>query len=129
MKVQAKYFRLKILNPVAMNKLFLYLTVLFLGFSVFSQEKPNQKIEPIGDLFEVTIYYDSGKIMQHGFLTKENQLHASWESYYENGNRKCIATYDHGVKVGTWFYWYSDKKTKVIYENNKIVKIEELSLE
>ena len=67
--------------------------------------------------------------MQHGFLTKENQLHASWESYYENGNRKCIATYDNGVKVGTWFYYYFDKRTKVVYDNNKIVEVEDIPLE
>jgi len=95
----------------------------------FSQEPKNQKIEPIGDLLEVTIYYDNGAIMQHGFMTTEHELHASWESYYETGNRKCIAIYDHGKKVGIWYYWFMDKKTKVVYENNKIVEVEELEIE
>ena len=107
------------------------ITALFAMCAVFlmAQEKKNQKIEPIGDLFEVTIYYDDGAIMQHGFLTKNNKLHASWESYYPNGNRKCVAIYDHGDKVGTWYYWFMDKKTKVVYENNKIVEVEEINLE
>ena len=96
---------------------------------VFSQERKNQKIEPIGDLFEVTIFYDDGSIMQHGFLTQDNKLHASWESYYPNGNRKCVAFYDKGEKVGTWYYWFMDKKTKVVYDNNKIVEVEELGIE
>ena len=46
----------------------------------FSQEAKNQKIEPIGDLLEVTIYYDDGAIMQHGFMTKDHKLHASWKA-------------------------------------------------
>ena len=95
----------------------------------FSQETKNQKIEPVGDLLEVTIYYDDGAIMQHGFMTKEHELHASWESYYANGNRKCVAIYDHGKKVGTWYYWFMDKKTKVVYEDNKIVEVEEMDIE
>lgn len=107
------------------------ISLIFLIWATFSysQEKKNQKIEPIGDLFEVTIYYDDGSIMQHGFLTKDNKLHASWESYYQNGNRKCVAFYDNGEKVGTWFYWFMDKKTRVVYENNKIVEVEELGIE
>ena len=129
LNAQAKYFRLKNLKPEIMKKLLFLLGLVLFGLHAFAQKKTNQKIEPIGDLFEVTIYYDNGQIMQHGFLTKDNELHASWESYYENGNRKCIATYDHGEKVGTWFYYYYDKRTKVVYDNNKIVSVEEMPLE
>ena len=95
----------------------------------FAQGTKNQKIEPIGDLLEVTIYYDDGAIMQHGFMTKEHELHASWESYYANGNRKCVAIYDHGKKVGTWYYWYDNKITKVQYENNKVIGVEDFDYE
>lgn len=112
-----------------MKKIIISLFFAFCISGLFAQEKKNQKIEPIGDLFEVTIYYDDGNIMQHGFLTKDNQLHASWESYYPNGNRKCVAIYDHGDKVGTWYYWFMDKKTMVVYNKNKIVKVEELEIE
>lgn len=112
-----------------MKNIFIYLFFILFSTLLYAQEKSNQKIEPIGDIFEVTIYYDDGAIMQHGFLTKENKLHASWESFYQNGNRKCVAFYDHGDKVGTWFYWFMDKKTKVVYEKNKIVEVEELDLE
>ena len=112
-----------------MKKLLVLVGFILLGLHVTAQSKTNQKIEPVGDLFEVTVFYDSGQIMQHGFLTQDNQLHASWESYYENGNLKCIATYDHGAKVGTWFYYYFDKRTKVVYEDNKIISVEEMPLE
>ena len=112
-----------------MKKILILAVVLLCGLGGLAQEKKNQKIVPVGDLFEVTIYYDNGQIMQHGFLNKENKLHASWESYYGNGDRKCIATYDNGVKVGTWFYWYANKKTKVVYLDNKVVETEELPLD
>lgn len=112
-----------------MKKIIISLFFAFCISGLLAQEKKNQKIEPIGDLFEVTIYYNDGNIMQHGFLTKDNKLHASWESYYPNGNRKCVAIYDHGDKVGTWYYWVMDKKTKVVYEKNKIVEVEELEIE
>jgi len=112
-----------------MRKIIISILFVFCVTFAYAQDRKNQKIEPVGDLFEVTIYYDDGSIMQHGFLTKENKLHASWESFYANGNRKCVAFYDHGEKVGTWYYWFMDKKTKVVYNNNKIVKVEELSIE
>ena len=112
-----------------MRKIIIFLIFVSSAIFSYSQERKNQKIEPIGDLFEGTMYYDDGNIMKHGFLTKDNKLHASWESYYPNGNRKCVAFYDHGEKVGTWYYWFMDKKTKVVYNNNKIVKVEELEIE
>ncbi len=112
-----------------MRKIIFSLIFVFCATFSYSQDRKNQKIEPIGDLFEVTIFYDDGSVMQHGFLTKDNKLHASWESYYPNGNRKCVAFYDNGDKVGTWYYWFMDKKTKVVYDKNKIVKVEDLSIE
>ncbi len=112
-----------------MKKILILAVCMLFGIWGAAQEKKNQKIEPVGDLFEVTIFYDNGQIMQHGFLNKDNKLHASWESYYDNGDRKCIATYDDGIKVGTWFYWYADKKTKVVYEDNKIVETADMPLD
>lgn len=112
-----------------MKKLIILLFIGFCSALVYAQEVKNQKIEPIGDLFEVTVYYDDGSIMQHGFLDKDQKLHASWESYYQNGNRKCVAIYNHGDKVGTWYYWFMDKKTKVVYEKNEIVEVEEMDIE
>ncbi|MEN8124583.1 MAG: hypothetical protein ABFR32_05575 [Bacteroidota bacterium] len=109
-----------------MKNIYLILFLIFFTSNIFGQEK-NRKIEQVGDLFEVTIYYDNGQIMQHGFLSKNKKLHASWESYYEDGSRKCVAIYDNGVKVGTWFYYDIDKKkTKVIYDNNKIISAEKV---
>lgn len=108
-----------------MNKI-IYLISFFLFTSfIYSQEDKNRKVVPVGDMFEVTIYYDNGNIMQHGFLSKDLQLHASWESYYEDGRRKCYATYNEGAKVGIWYYWYDNKITKVEYENNSVISVED----
>ncbi len=109
-----------------MKKLYLILSFFLFSSILFAQKKKDMKVEQVGDIFEVTIYYDNGQIMQHGFLSKNEKLHASWESYNEDGSRKCIATYDKGVKVGTWFYYDKGKKTKVIYDNNKIILVEKL---
>ena len=116
--------------PKVMKKHFFTALTLFIFAFAFGQEQTQQpKIEAIGDLFRVTVYYENGQIMQKGFMTKDNKLHASWESFYPNGNRKCVATYDQGDKVGVWFYWHMDRKTKVTYEKNRIVSVEELDLE
>lgn len=80
-----------------------------------------------GDLFEVTIYYNNGGIMQQGFMTPNNKLHDIWKSYYEDGSKKCEAIYYKGKKTGVWHYFYKNEKTKrVTYKDNKVVKVEEL---
>ena len=108
-----------------MKNLLFTLAFIFFIPALYSQNKNLPKTETKGTLQEVTLYYENGTIMQHGFYTKEGKLHASWESYNEDGSRKCYATYNNGVKVGTWIYWADNKITKIEYDNNKIVKIEE----
>ncbi|WP_298365672.1 hypothetical protein [uncultured Lutibacter sp.] len=105
-----------------------YITVfLFLIFSscLYAQQTTLPKKTAKGNLQEITLFYDNGNIMQHGFYTNDGKLHASWESYNMDGTKKCYATYNYGVKVGTWTYWSKDKITKVEYDNNKIISIEE----
>ena len=107
------------------NLILLFAIVLFSSQSLKGQED-NMKMVNLGSLFEVTIYYDNGNVMQHGFLTPQNKLHASWESYYEDGTKKCVATYDNGVKTGIWYYYYKDSTKRVTYKDNKIVEVEDL---
>lgn len=111
-----------------MKKLLLIFTLLLFSVSIYSQTKYLPKTETKGDLQEITLYYENGAIMQHGFYTKEGKLHASWESYNLDGTRKCLATYNYGVKIGTWTYWNDNKVTKIEYDNNKVVKIEEFEV-
>lgn len=94
---------------------------------ISAQTEDTIKMVKQGELTEVTIYYNNGNVMQHGYLTSDNKLHDVWKSYYEDGTKKCDATYDKGEKVGTWYYYYiNDKTKKVTYDNNKIVNVEEL---
>ncbi|NLP57697.1 toxin-antitoxin system YwqK family antitoxin [Lutibacter sp. B1] len=111
-----------------MKNLLLTFVTLFSTFVVFSQENDIRKIEKKGDLLEVKLYYENGNIMQHGFYTEDGKLHATWESFNLDGSRKCIATYNYGVKVGTWTYWSENKITKIVYDNNNIISIEETEL-
>lgn len=113
-----------------MKKLILIITLLLFFQFINAQGEDTMKMVKQGELTEVTIYYNNGNVMQHGYLTSDNKLHDTWESYYEDGTKKCDATYDKGEKVGTWFYYYiNDKTKKVSYESNKIVNVEEIDPE
>ena len=109
-----------------MKRVLLILAFVFSFQLINAQSEDTIKMVKSGDLFEVTIYYDNGNIMQHGFLNAENKLQGSWTSYYEDGNKKCIATYDNGEKVGVWQYYFENSVKKVTYKKNKIVDVEEL---
>lgn len=109
-----------------MKKIVFILGLFFFTAFAFSQNNATKKIEKVGSLYEITIYYDNGNIMQHGFLTPDKKLHAQWESYDEKGNKRCVATYENGLKIGVWYYWNGNKKTRVTYDNNIIVKVEKL---
>ena len=111
-----------------MKNLVLFITVLFFDISSYSQNTQLPKTETKGNLQEVTIYYENGAIMQHGFYTKEGKLHGSWESYNSDGSKKCFATYNYGLKVGVWTYWNMHKITKIEYDNDNILKIEEINI-
>lgn len=103
--------------------------LVFLLFSISSlnaQTEDTIKMVKSGDLFEVTIYYENGNVMQHGFLNADNKLQGSWVSYYEDGSKKCVATYENGEKTGVWDYYYNNSVKRVTYKDNKIVKVEEL---
>ena len=107
----------------------LLILVLFSFSYLYSQQTDLQKKETKGELTEITLYYENGTIMQHGFYTKEGELHSSWESYNSDGSRKCLATYNYGEKVGVWTYWKANKITKITYVSNKVINIEEINTE
>jgi antitoxin component YwqK of YwqJK toxin-antitoxin module len=112
-----------------MKKLILTIFLIFTVFLGFSQKAELKKIESKGNLQQVTLFYENGTVMQQGFYTNDGKLHGCWESFFKNGSRQCVAFYDKGVKVGTWMYYSPHKRTKVIYEKNKIVSVEELEPE
>lgn len=101
-------------------------TLLFICFGIVNiqaQEDQIRKTEVKGDLVEVSLFYETGELMQHGFYDTEGKLHGGWESYNKEGKMTCYATYDKGVKVGVWTYWNDNKITKVLYKENKIADL------
>lgn len=113
-----------------MKKILLFFLILLTFHFTNAQGDNNIKMVKSGELVEVTIFYNNGNVMQHGFMTPKSELHDTWESYYEDGTLKCEATYDKGKKVGTWHYYYPNALTKrVTYKDNKVVKVEELEPE
>ena len=112
-----------------MKNIFFIVLLILCTSTIYSQQTQLTKTEDKGDLKEVTIYYENGGIMQHGFYTKSGNLHGGWESYNIDGTRKCVAFYDKGVKVGTWYYWDKGIQTKVVYDNNKIISVEKVNSE
>lgn len=111
-----------------MKKL-LFFTVFLFSIVCFSQNTPLPKTISNGDLKDITLFYENGQIMQHGFYTNEGELHGSWESYNIDGSKKCFATYNYGKKIGTWTYWSESKITKIEYRDNKVFKIEEINID
>jgi antitoxin component YwqK of YwqJK toxin-antitoxin module len=110
-----------------MKNIFFIIFLILFTSTIYSQQTQIPKTEEKGDLKEVTIYYDNGGIMQHGFYTKSGKLHGGWESYNSDGTRKCVAFYNKGVKVGAWYYWNKGIQTKVVYDNNKIISVEKVN--
>lgn len=106
-----------------MKKIFTILLFLGAVFTTQAQEENLKKTEIKGDLVEVTLFYETGELMQHGFYNKAGELHGGWESYNKKGEMTCYATYDQGVKVGTWTYWNEKEITKVTYNENKVVDL------
>lgn len=111
-----------------MKKLFFSFAFLLFCLFSYSQNTKLPKNTKKGSLQEIILYYDNGNVMQHGFYTKDGKLHGSWESYNMDGTRRCYATYNYGVKVGIWTYWKKDKTTKIEYNNNKVINIEEIDI-
>lgn len=107
----------------------LFISIIFGLFTLIAtgQKKNNIKKVSKGGLTEVTIYYNNGEVMQHGSYDAEGKLHGQWESYNEDGSKKCIAFYNNNVKTGTWIYWTKGEVNKVTYNKNKIVSIEKMS--
>lgn len=97
--------------------------VFLMSFTLFAQTENNLvKKEKVGDLEKVMIYYDTGELHQVGFILKD-KLHGEWKSYDKEGNKLAKATYDHGNKVGKWFFWNDGMLSEVDYSNNKIVQV------
>ena len=108
-----------------MKKIIIAICFILFAINVTAQNDIIKKVEVSNDLTEVSIFYENGTIMQHGFYTKEGLLDNTWESYNIDGSKKCIAYYKKGVKIGVWTYWNKGVISKVTYKDDKIISIKE----
>ena len=108
-----------------MKKLILIFALLVAGYG-FAQ-KPNVKLEKVGDLTLATYYYDNGKIEQQGTFNNEGKLQGKWVSYDIDGNKLSIGYYDNGLKVGKWVFWQDGVQKEVEYKNSKITNVSDIS--
>ncbi|TXE12742.1 nicotinic acid mononucleotide adenyltransferase [Seonamhaeicola algicola] len=111
-----------------MKKYILILAVLFMGVSVYAQDKNiTVKHEQKNDLVESTYFYADGTVQQKGTFNKEGKLHGTWTSFDANGNKIAVGNYENGKKVGKWTFWANGVAKEVNYVNSKIAKITEVS--
>lgn len=106
-----------------MKNLVCLLVIAFSFSTVMAQELKKDTFIMQGDVIAATLFHDNGMVAQTGFYTKDNKLQGEWVSYDTNGNRKAIAQYDNGQKVGTWTFYQGDIKKEVTYNNSKIAEV------
>lgn len=98
---------------------------LIFGFITTQAQEKNDKNTYVqnGELIEATLHFDSGEVSQTGFYTKEGKVTGQWVSYNREGEKTAKAQYDNGNKVGTWFFWSSDKLTEVDYQDSRVASV------
>ncbi|AWH73417.1 MULTISPECIES: toxin-antitoxin system YwqK family antitoxin [unclassified Dokdonia] len=107
-----------------MKKIMMIAVAFLMVVSMQAQEKNNKPTYvEVGDLVKATLYFDNGEVSQTGFYTKEGQVTGQWISYNRDGDKTAKAQYDNGTKVGTWFFWSSDKLTEVDYQDSRVASV------
>ena len=100
--------------------------------------------ELVKDLYEVIIYFKSGRQEMRGFTSNKYNLNLNGNCmyYHENGNRKKMVNYYKNIEKGKQFEWYENgnikseieiiqkpwlktKKIKVLqfWDENKVAKV------
>ena len=113
-------------------RFYIFLYLVFLYFSLFSQQKKEYfdaqqsqlktetdyfKGMPHGQHFE---YYVSGKPSRRGYY-HEGKEDSIWMFYYEDGTKKAVEHYFRGKKWGTnTYYFKSGKIAQITKYNNDI---------
>ena len=113
--------------PLMMKKTMLLLLTFVVQFTFAQLHKNNQYVAD-GDTIKATLYHDNGMVAQTGFYTKYNVLDGHWISYDAQGNTTAVASYDKGVKVGTWMFYQGDSIKQVTYQNSDIAEVKTWSV-
>lgn len=102
--------------------------VVFLGSLLSFGQQILPQLEEVNGLVKATYFYENGVVQQQGFFN-EGKLDGKWISYDEKGDKKSIAEYSNGEKVGKWFFWNSNSLAEVDYAHNTITDIKNWSKE
>lgn len=108
-----------------MKNIFLLLSVLFFSVASFAQQERKTSLNKQTKMIDVVYYHYNGVVSQTGSYTLDGKLNGDWLSYDVNGEKIVSAVYDHGKKVGKWFYWTDKTLKEVDYSNNAIVNVTE----
>lgn len=66
--------------------------------------------EPVG---EFRFYHDNGKIDISGTLV-DGLLDGMAKMYYRDGTPRAEGVFNHGLKIGKWYYWDEDGVEKIV---------------
>lgn len=103
-----------------MKKIVIIAALMFSGLSVGQNKTP--QLEEIDGMVKATYFYENGKVEQVGFF-KDGKLEGKWISYDADGNKRAMAEYENGVKIGKWFYWNNALLMEVDYADNKVAAV------
>jgi len=94
------------------NKIIIFITLFFLSFHFFAQEK-------LKDGFN-KFYYENGQISSEGTI-KNGLPEGYWISYYPNGIIKSEGNRKKNLLDSTWIFYnsYGDIQSKINYKNDK----------
>lgn len=109
-----------------MKNLIVFLVFLSSCFAYSQSKKPI--FENQGDLVKATYFYENGIVKTEGYF-KNNKLSGEWITYDAKGNKRSIAKYKEGKKVGKWIVWTRNGVKEIFYENNSVVKVNEIKNE
>lgn len=108
-------------------KSILSLAIMLFTIATFAQDQRVEFEKADNDLVKATYYFaDNSDIVERvGFFNKDKELHGTWITFNQAGEKTVVAHYENGKKHGEWFY-YSDGKIKIVtYEYNKITSVKD----
>lgn len=108
-----------------MKNLILTLSFLLIGVGCFAQTDRKVTLNKETNLLDVTYFHDNGVVSQTGSYTLDGKLQGDWLTFSTDGEKIVSASYDHGKKVGKWFYWIDKTLKEVDYKYNSIVSVRE----
>jgi antitoxin component YwqK of YwqJK toxin-antitoxin module len=108
-----------------MKKLLATLVIGLLAVNLTVSQEKAPTFEKQDDLVKATYYHDNGMVKEVGYF-KDNKLHDKWVHYDLSGKITVVASYDNGVKEGTWYIVGENTTKEVTYKENKPIKVEEV---